>query len=174
MHPKTEIRPDRAAMKRVLDAGWAGQLKMHGHRAQIHVSADPSVEPLAYTRHGKVHTKRLPASLVAELRRIFQPDTSWTVLDVEWIKARDALYVFDILKRQGRLLSDQNYAQRWESLPRVFASDWVHCLPILRTIDRCLEALADPNPEIEGLVFKALMTPGFHDTSIIRCRRNPL
>jgi len=56
-------------------------------------------------------------------------------------------------------------------LPQVYRSDCVETLPLYRTVERCLEALARPEPWIEGLVFKALSTPGFADTSVIRCRR---
>src|SRR5258708_4611846 len=35
MHPKTEIQPSLAAIGKILKAGWVGQMKIHGHRAQI-------------------------------------------------------------------------------------------------------------------------------------------
>lgn len=175
MHPKTEIRPDRAAIKRVLDHGWAGQLKIHGHRAQIHLSPDPAQPSQVYNRQGALHAKPLPPALAAELQRIFgpRPDApGWTVLDAEWLKGDDRVFVFDLLRREGRLLEPLTYAERWELLPRVYASEMVETLPLLRSVDRCLEALARPEPWIEGLVFRALSTPGFSDTSIVRCRRS--
>lgn len=161
-------------MKRVLDLGWVGQLKIHGHRAQIHLSPVPEQAPLVYNRQGNLHAKQLPPALAAELRRIFgpRPDSDgWTVLDAEWLKGEDKIYVFDILRREGRLLESLTYAERWELLPRVYASDSVQTLPLLRSVDRCLEVMERPEPWIEGLVFRALTTPGFSDTSIVRCRR---
>jgi hypothetical protein len=170
MHPKTEIRPVREAVERVLERGWAGQLKVHGHRAQIHLPSEAGVAAVAYNRQGGVHQRRLPPSLVDELRRLFQPRTGWTVIDAEWLKATDELFVFDVIKREGQLLSALTYEERWNSLPRIPQSPVVHILPLLRTIDKCMEALADPRPMVEGIVLKALGTPGFSDTAIIRCR----
>src|SRR5947209_3023864 len=71
MHPKTEIRPDSAAIERILRAGWVGQLKIHGHRAQIHIPADPSQLPIAYNRQGKKHRLALSPSMVGEIFRLF-------------------------------------------------------------------------------------------------------
>ena len=34
-----------------------------------------------------------------------------------------------------------------------------------------LEAMHDDRPNIEGLVFRSMNTPGFSDTSIVRCRK---
>jgi ATP-dependent DNA ligase len=173
MHPKTEIRPERGAIKRVLDMGWVGQLKIHGHRAQIHIPCDASESVLVYNRQGQVHKKALPAKLDAELRRIFGPKDGWTVLDAVWLKGPDKLYVFDMLRREGHSLESATYAERWALLPRVYASDCIETLPLLRSVEKCLEALAAPGEELEGLVFKALNTPGFSDTSIVRCRKVP-
>src|ERR1041385_6212935 len=64
MHPKTEISPTRAAVEKILKAGWAGQMKIHGHRAQIHISANPGEEPIAYNRRGEAHKKLLPQSMI--------------------------------------------------------------------------------------------------------------
>ncbi len=173
MHPKTEIRPDRGAMKRVLDAGWCGQLKIHGHRAQFHISAEPSQAVLAYNRQGEFHQKAVSAALSAELRRLFAPVVGWTVVDGEWRKSEDHVYIFDLLKKDGQLLKDRTYLERWEMLPRVYTSASVETLPLYRTVERCLEALEKPDDFIEGLVFKSLSTPGFNDTSIVRCRKRP-
>lgn len=171
MHPKTEIRPDRGAIKRVLDAGWCGQLKIHGHRAQFHISADPAEEVLAYNRHGEFHKKEVPESLAAELRRLFLPKTGWTVIDAEWLKPDNKVFVFDYLKKDGQLLASYTYQERLELLPRVYSSEIVETLPIYKTVERCMEELEKDDPKIEGLVFKALTTPGFRDTSIVRCRK---
>jgi ATP-dependent DNA ligase len=171
MHPKTEIRPERTAIKRILDQGWAGQLKIHGHRAQIHIPADATPVHV-YNRQGQFHAKLLPESLVSELRRIFGPKDGWTVLDAEWLKGTDRLFVFDILKREGSILDSMTYSQRWDLLPRVYSSESIETLPLLRTVDKCMDALeqAAGMEHVEGLVLRALNTSGFSDTSIIRCR----
>ena len=62
MHPKTDIKPDRADVAKVLKAGWWGQLKIHGHRAQIHVPSDPHADVEAYNREGQRHAPALPPS----------------------------------------------------------------------------------------------------------------
>jgi hypothetical protein len=170
MHPKTEIRPDRAAIEHVLARGWVGQLKIHGHRAQIHVSADPDVAPLAYNRHGALHKKLLPDPIIRELRRLFQPAKGWNVIDTEWLKPEGKLFVFDLVKREGELLSRLTYPERWALLPRAYISPAISTLPLLRELDKCLEVLKAPGPHVEGLVFKSGTTRGFEDTSIVRCR----
>lgn len=171
MHPKTEIAPTRAAIEKMLRAGWAGQLKIHGHRAQIHIHADPSEGVLVYNRHGRLHKKLLPDRIADELRRIVDLDEDWTVLDGEWIKPEDRFYLFDFLKLNGKLLNRMNYKERYSLLPRSFISPHVQTLPLFVTIDKCLEALARPEEYIEGLVFKSLSSPGFADTSVVRCRK---
>lgn len=171
MHPKTEIRPERAAIKRVLEQGWAGQLKIHGHRAQIHIPPSAEAPILVYNRHGQLHKKALTETLAVELRRIFGPKEGWTVLDGEWLKGDDRIFVFDMLRREGQLLQSLTYEARWSLLPRVYSSDRIETLGLIRTVDKCMEALETPRESIEGLVFKALQTPGFSDTSIVRCRR---
>lgn len=171
MHPKSAIRPDRAAIRRILEAGWAGQVKMHGHRAQIHIPAAEGEALLCYNRQGRPHAKSLPPQVAHELRRLFQPDQGWTVVDAEWLKDTDEIFIFDLLKHRGRLLRDLTYLERWQMLPRVFASDTLRVLTLLRTVEACMTELNSTQPRVEGLVFKALTTPGFSDTSIIRCRR---
>src|SRR5437879_2623969 len=70
MHPKTEISPSRAAVEKMLKAGWVGQMKIHGHRAQIHLPSASNdgakVEPIAYNRQGRPHGKLLPDEITAE------------------------------------------------------------------------------------------------------------
>jgi len=171
MHPKTEIRPERDAIRKVLDAGWVGQLKIHGHRAQIHIPADGADDTIAYNRQGKIHQKLLPDEIVVELRRLFAPREEWTVLDAEWLKPEGKLFVFDLIKKDGKLLNRLSYAERYKLLPRDFISPHVQILPLLTTVDRCMEAFEKERPHVEGLVFKSMTTAGFGDTSIVRCRR---
>lgn len=168
MHPKTEISPTRASLEKTLKAGWIGQTKIHGHRAQIHVSA---TEVIVYNRQGRPHAKALSIEITDELRRLFKPGESFTVLDAEWLKPQNKVFLFDILKRDGQLLNRQTYRERHAQLPRSYISKHVKTLPLLTTLERCLEVLADPDPLVEGLVFKA-DRKGFEDTSIVRCRKS--
>ena len=172
IHPKTEIRPTAAAIQKILAAGWIGQLKMNGHRAQIHISADPTQDILVYNRQGQIHKKILPPLLTTELRRLFQPTQHWTVIDGEWVKEDDHIYVFDCLKSAGELLNRLSYLERWRFLPRAYISPAIQTLGILISVDQCLAALGQSEKTIEGLVFKSA-SPGFSDSSIIRCRRRP-
>src|SRR4051812_10345732 len=89
MHPKATILPDPTAIQKILKAEWVGQLKIHGHRAQIHIPADPDSAVIVYTRQGTKHKKGLPLKMEKELRRIFKPQKGWNVLDSEWLKEED-------------------------------------------------------------------------------------
>jgi ATP-dependent DNA ligase len=171
MHPKTQVSPNQASVKRLLDAGWVGQMKVHGHRAQIHISSDPADEMMAYNRQGRLHKKLLPEPIIKELRRLFAPYKGWTVLDTEWLKPENKLYVFDVLKHEGKLLRTLTYAERYAMLPRMYISPFVQTLPLLTSVERCMEILARTEETIEGLVFKSLNSKGFEDTSIVRCRK---
>jgi len=171
MHPKTEIAPTLAAVEKILKAGWAGQLKIHGHRAQIHLNADLDIEPIVYNRQGRPHKKLLPDEITAELRRIFELRSGWSVIDAEWIKPEGLLYLFDVLKLDGKLLRAMSYADRYALLPKSYISPHVKALPLLTTSDKCMKALEGDEEYIEGLVFKSLASKGFEDTSIVRCRK---
>src|SRR5438067_1667360 len=80
MHPKTEIQPTRASMLRVLQAGWVGQLKVHGHRAQIHIPEDTNAKIFAYNRQGAQHKLAIPEAMGAEIRRLFAPKSGWNII----------------------------------------------------------------------------------------------
>jgi ATP-dependent DNA ligase len=171
-HPKTAISPTRAAIKTVLEAGWWGQVKIHGHRAQIHIPSDPSLPVVNYTRHGSQHKVILPEQIALELRRLLAPVEGYSAIDAEWVKDEKRILLFDYLKRNGRVLSSLTYAQRYEFLPRVYRSSCIETMPVLKTLDDCLAVLASDNPLVEGLVFKSPATVGFRDSAIVRCRRS--
>jgi ATP-dependent DNA ligase len=170
MHPKTEIRPTREAVEKILQAGWIGQLKIHGHRAQIHLSVDASDPILAYNRQGQLHSKEIPEKIVTELHRYFSPTTGWNVIDAEWLKDEDKVFVFDFIKKDGELLNRLTYSERWKLLPRAFISPHLQTLGIVTNLEQCLEVLQRREDRLEGLVFKS-SSPGFEDSSIIRCRQ---
>jgi len=171
MHPKTEIKPTLASVEKILQAGWVGQPKIHGHRAQIHLSADEVEEPIVYNRQGKPHAVTLPDEIERELRRVFSFKDGWTVIDAEWLKPEGKLFVFDILKRDGKLLRTLSYADRYALLPKSYISPHVKTLPLITTSVKCMQLLEGEDAHVEGLVFKALNAKGFEDTSIIRCRK---
>lgn len=169
MHPKAEIQATRPAVEKMLKLGWIGQTKIHGHRAQIHLSNDEA--PIVYNRQGKPHKMLLPKEIAKELIRIFNPGEDWTVLDAEWLKPEGKLYIFDILKKDGKSLSRLTYDERFKLLPREYISPHVQTLPILTTVEKCMALLAKEDEHIEGLVFKSMTTKGFSDTAIVRCRK---
>ncbi|MBX3020100.1 MAG: hypothetical protein KF799_00360 [Bdellovibrionales bacterium] len=173
MHPKTEISPTLPAVEKLLKAGWAGQMKIHGHRAQIHLPADPKLEVIAYNRQGRPHKKLLPEEIVEELRRLIQPQKGWTVIDCEWLKPENKLFLFDILKDSDENLRRLTYAERYELLPRAYISPYIQTLPLLTSPRKCMDVLTSDDEHSEGLVFKSLNSKGFEDTSIVRCRKNP-
>jgi ATP-dependent DNA ligase len=171
MHPKTEISPTPNAVEKILQAGWAGQMKVHGHRAQVHLSADAADEPVVYNRQGRPHKMLLPDKIAQELRRIFDLEEEWTVIDAEWIKPQNRLFIFDVLKLNGKLLRALSYKERFDLLPKSYISPFVKTLPLLTTSAACMKVLGSDEDYVEGLVFKAVNTKGFEDTSIIRCRK---
>lgn len=172
IHPKASIAPTREAIKKILALGWWGQLKVHGHRAQIHLPANDEGDIVVFNRQGQPHRKILPPDVAAEVLRIFRPTSgAWNVIDAEWLKSEDRLFVFDLLKREDKLLEDLTYAERYGQLPRLYKSPKIETLPPLRTVEACLAVLADPAPHVEGLVFKSPTTRGFPDTSVVRCRK---
>jgi ATP-dependent DNA ligase len=172
MHPKTEIRATREAVMKILSSGWVGQAKIHGHRAQIHLPADPDEPVLVYNRQGQLHKKEFSDSIIAELRRVFVPKEGWTVIDAEWVKPKDKLWIFDLIKLEDQLLNRLTFPERYAMLPRAYLSPHLATLPILTSVDKCLEALAAAREDdsLEGLVFKSKLSRGFEDTSIVRCR----
>ena len=172
MHPKAAIRPDPGAISRVLATGWVGQLKIHGHRAQIHIPAAPEAELVAFTRKGTRHKVPLSATMIAELRRLLSPQSGWNVVDCEWVKEQQILYLFDMLKKNSEVLSAATYPERYAQLPQLYLSPALRTLPLLTTLDKCLAALKSPEPWIEGLVFKSSTSTGFLDTAIVRCRKS--
>ncbi len=169
MHPKTEISPTLESVEKILRAGWVGQTKIHGHRAQIHLH--PDKEPIAYNRQGSPHKKLLPDEIVKELGRIFDLEDGWTVIDSEWLKPQNKLFIFDVLKLNNKILRGLSYEERWKLLPKMYISPNIQTLPLLKTSVKCMEVLANTDEHIEGLVFKSASSKGFEDTSIVRCRK---
>lgn len=168
-HPKTEIRPNSEAVKKVLDAGWVGQLKIHGHRVQLHIPSDEDTKILAYNRQGQLHKQILSPAMEKEIRRLFTPSTGWNVVEGEWLKPKEKIFLFDFLKEDGKTLERLSFQERWKKLPRDFISPHLKTLPLITSLEKCMEVLSKTQEDIEGLVFKS-QSPGYKDTSILRCR----
>ncbi len=117
IHPKTSIAPD--AIGRVVAAGWWGQPKIHGHRAQIHLPAEADQRPLVYNREGRLHKEPFPDYAAAELRRLFPERTDWIVLDSEWRKTEGKITFLTFLKQEGKTLERATYSDRYELLPQL-------------------------------------------------------
>ena len=94
--------------------------------------------------------------IVAELRRILRPEDHWTVLDAEWLKPENKLYLFDVLKLNGENLRRLTYEERYKLLPRAYLSPFVQTLPLLTTTEKCMKALSSTEEQVEGLVFKSV------------------
>lgn len=171
MHPKSAIRPQPEAIQRILAKGWVGQLKIHGHRAQIHIPAEENKPLIAYTRQGRRHKLALAPKIASELRRVFGPDKGWNVLDTEWLKPAEKIFVFDILKKDGEILRRLSFPDRYALLRRDYLSPHLVTLPLISDFAGCQKALAKTEDYVEGLVFRSTTRPGFADTSIIRCRK---
>ena len=171
IHPKSEILPTADAISTILDLGWVGQMKVHGHRAQIHMNADDSVPMICYTRQGRLHSRSIPLDAQKELRRIFAPQSGWTILDVEWLKSQDKFFVFDVLKWNDQSLSHESYHERYSRIPRNFLSPHIVLLPFLKDLDSCLKCLESSDLWVEGIVLKSLDSKGFLDSSVVKCRK---
>ena len=161
-HPKKSILPDRDAIKRILNAGWVTQAKMDGARAQIHI-LDGKV--INYTRRGTLHTSKLSQEIVGQLLELFSPGD---VVEGEWLRSQQTLYLFDMIKTEGTVLKQLNYFDRYNKLPRCYGP--VSLLPIVTDLDQAMQIL--DSDDTEGLVFKSLTSKGFSDTSIVRCRKH--
>ncbi len=170
VHPKTQIAPVESAIKKVIDAGWWGQPKINGHRAQIHIPAD--ARPcLVYNRQGQLHKEQLTVGLEAELRRLFSPTKDWNTIDAEWMKSDQKIFVFDFLKKDGVLLDQMSFSERYDLIPKLYLSPGISTLPVLKTTEKCMQFLSTRCAEhLEGLVFRAAHSRGFSDGSIVRCR----
>lgn len=170
IHPKTQIAPEEPAIRKVMALGWWGQPKIHGHRAQIHIPSDHS-PCIVYNRQGNIHKERLTAAMESELKRIFAPKSDWNVIDAEWMKPEEKIYVFDFLKHEGTILDDLTFAERYELIPKLYVSPHISTVPVFKTPEKCVEYLSSALPAfIEGLVFRASLSRGFSDNTIVRCR----
>jgi ATP-dependent DNA ligase len=166
-HPKNGITPEAEHIRGFLELNWIGQAKMNGHRLQIHIS--PKGQMTCFTRQGNLHTKKLSTELEASFLQYADKD-GILVLDCEWIKSLDQVWLFDVLKYQGRTMMFSSYKERYGILKSIYAiAANIKLSRVLKKEKDCLKVLADPNEIIEGLVLKAWETKGWPDTAIVRC-----
>ena len=171
-HPKKEIKVDISAFRRILEEGWWGQCKIHGHRAQIHLSANPAEKCLAFNRHDQLHAKELDTEIITELRRILDLQKGWSAIEAEWLKPEKKLFLFDYIKANDVILATLGYEERYQLLPRAYLSPHIATLAVLRTAEDCMAVIRDPAAHIEGLLFKSRFSQGFSNHSMIRCRKS--
>lgn len=167
-HPKTSIQPEPQAIKRILDMGWWGQAKMHGHRLQVHLHREE--DPILYNRHGGLYGKTIHPNIIPELRRVLEIGTGWTAIEGEWVESQNKLYLFDYIKKDGKVLDGLSYEDRFALLPKLYISPSLQTLSVFKTLEQCLGLYEKRGNRVEGLVFKSTTSLGFKDTSIIRCR----
>ena len=166
-HPKNGITPEAEHIRGFLELNWIGQAKMNGHRLQIHIT--PKGQMTCFTRQGTLHTKKLSTELEASFLQYADKD-GILVLDCEWIKSLDQVWLFDVLKYQGRTMMFSSYKERYGILKSIYAiAANIKLSRVLKKEKDCLKVLADPNEIIEGLVLKAWETKGWPDTAIVRC-----
>ena len=170
-HPKSSVEPTRTSVEKMLGAGYLAQRKVNGHRAQIHISADGRL--VAFTRSGTKHTRNFTQATTEHLVTNFKPDKGWTILDAEWQKQEDKVYLFDLLQVGSELFSNKSFEERYTMLRDQFTiGPGVGFLVLLKDVASCLSMLGDPSPFTEGLVWRLVKSPGFHDSSILRCRKS--
>jgi len=169
-HPKNSVTPTGEQIREYLKLNWIGQAKMNGHRLQIHIT--PKGQLTCFTRQGTLHTKKLPPELEASFLQYVDRD-GILVLDGEWIKSSDQVWLFDVLKYQGRTMMFSSYKERYGILKSIYAiAANIKLSRVLKKEKDCFKVLADPDEIIEGLVLKAWETKGWPDTAIVRCLKS--
>lgn len=173
-HPKASLAPDRATVARMIAMGYTAQRKVNGARAQVHVSAEGEV--VAFTRQGTRHTEAFPPQLKAYLAERYAPEAGWNVYDAEWQRQEDdrrgKLYLFDLIVLNNKPLDSATFEERHEILAgRFVLGPMLGLLPVLTTVAACMAVLEDPSPFTEGLVFRTPKCSGFHNSSLLRCRK---
>jgi ATP-dependent DNA ligase len=167
-HPKSNLIFDKSVIKDLLEKSWIGQTKINGHRIQLHISKN---EIVCYTRQGTIHTKKLDKKMIEAIDS-YRPAKKnvWTVLDGEWLKSQDKIFLFDILKHENETLQFSTYKDRYKLLKSIYVfCPEITLLRNLKTVDACMKVMKDDKEEHEGLVFKSTTTKGWPDTAIVRC-----
>jgi hypothetical protein len=159
-HPKASIEFRPELIQSMLASGWIGQPKFNGFKVQSHV-VGRSVH--SFSRTGKIVV--LSKDINSAILDCYSDGFSF---EGEHRPQANKLCVFDCVKTpEDGVLKNLAYVDRHSRLG-VTMIPFLLVAPVLTEMDR-LEYWYN-HPETEGLVFKS-GTPGFSDTSIIRCRR---
>lgn len=163
-HPKSSMLPTKDSIAKILKVGWICQAKKNGFRVQLHILEDQVAN---FTRHGKRHTRGLPPELKQGLLN-YCPGTA---LVGEWVWHEKAIYLFDCIKFENKVIDHMSYSERHALIPEERPMEGkIYKLPLITDADEAYAALMDEANE--GLVFKNPKAIGFGNNSIIRCRRN--
>ena len=171
-HPKTSVEPSRTSIDMFLSRGWWAQHKIDGHSAQMHMGEKGLIA--AYTRQGTLHTKKVSTEIAEALHALFPSLEGESVIMGEWVKPQNRLFLFDVLKVDGKRLTSQDYATRHEYLPPFTGNKHVVTLPVFKTEAAAMRALSEAfeTEHIEGLVFRKADLKGIEDMGIVRCRKS--
>ena len=165
------LRPNDESVRKVIGYGWWGQKKINGFSWQAHISAQG--ELVCFTRHGGKHTRQLQTEIKDQILTHLTPATGWNVVVGEWQFTEKKMYLFDVLKLENESFQKMNYGERYKILKNdlFFLSPNIEFLPVYRTVKQCLGVLekAKTDKTLDGLVFKNPKTPGWQNTSIVRC-----
>ena len=169
--PKTSAEPTRQSIQLFLQRGWWAQPKMRGHSAQIHLQSDGF--KAAYTHNGAVPKTPVPKEVTDALHVLFPSLEGPTIVLADWAKSRNTLFLFDVLKINGRRLTSEDYSTRYSHLPRFTGSKHFVTLPVLTTVIAAHKALMESydSDHIEGLLFRAPHHKGLEDMALVRCRK---
>jgi ATP-dependent DNA ligase len=170
-HPKGELPPKKEDISNLIRWGWWGQKKVNGYRCQIHISSEGEVK--YFTRQGTAHTRTIPETIKEQLTRHLTPSHGYNVLDAEWQRQQEKIYLFDVLKLEDKLLDRQTFEERHQILRKdlFFIEPNINFLPVYKSVHQCMQVLAKNEDWIEGLVFKLPGNKGWKNDAIIRCRK---
>lgn len=166
-HPKTTIPNSSTAIQQFIDQGWIWQLKINGRRLQIVLLADGRYQ--AWTRHGKPFSTKIPAQVIASLFQFFGPQKSYTIIEGEWLDGK--YYLFDMLVKEGKSLSNLTYKERHSLLKRDYILPYMALLPLKTSVKEAMKVLlCEDDRTVEGIVLKS-PHPGMTHHHIVRCRK---
>lgn len=170
-HPKGELPATQESVEKYIRWGWWGQKKINGYRCQIHICNKGKVS--YFTRQGSLHTRKVPEILTEQLVRHLTPEKGFNVLDAEWQRQQESIYLFDVLQLEGQLLSALTYAERYQKLRKelFFIEPNIKFLPVYKSVRQCMQVLNKDEEWVEGLVFKLPHNRGWKNDAIQRCRK---
>lgn len=167
------IAPTDERIRKVISYGWWGQTKINGYSWQGHIA--PDAKMTCYTRQGRTHNRKLHTEISEQILDHILPKTKngYTVLAAEWQHELKILYIFDVYKLDGESFQRKTYTERYKILrdELFIIAPNVKILPVYRTVKQCMDVLEKARGDkfVDGLVFKNPKTPGWQNSSIVRC-----